>query len=156
MINQQELNLLIEAASTWIEEQEAYILENGTPLNQAIIDNAQNLLPIKDIKNVRVMVVDKIPLPTNDILRNAMTQFGFIGENSNGIAFGLSCRYGIFLNTSSRDNTKILIHELTHTMQYERAGGIRPFLQQYIQECIEPGYPLGSLEQEAINVCNKV
>ena len=156
MINQQELNLLIEAASTWIEEQEAYILENGTPLSQAIIDDYNNLLPIKGIEKIRVMVVDKIQLPTNDILRKAMTQFGFIGGNSNGTAFGLSCRYGIFLNTYSQDNTKILIHELTHTMQYERVGGIRPFLRQYIQECIEPGYPLGSLEQEAINVCNKV
>ena len=30
-----------------------------------------------------------------------------------------------------------------------RLGGFHGFLQPYLEECINPGYPLGDLEQEA-------
>jgi hypothetical protein len=40
-------------------------------------------------------------------------------------------------------------HELAHVVQYERFGGIAPFLRAYFRECLDPGYPLGPLEQEA-------
>jgi hypothetical protein len=42
-----------------------------------------------------------------------------------------------------------VIHELAHVAQYERLGGFREFLKQYLEECINPGYPLGDLELEA-------
>lgn len=44
---------------------------------------------------------------------------------------------------------RLLIHELAHVVQYERLGGFHAFLGAYLQECINPGYPLGPLEQEA-------
>jgi len=44
---------------------------------------------------------------------------------------------------------RLLVHELAHVAQYERFGGFRRFLFQYLQECINPGYPLGDLELEA-------
>jgi hypothetical protein len=38
-------------------------------------------------------------------------------------------------------------------LQYERLGGIRPFLKLYLYEClVTPGYPFGPLEQEAIQI----
>ena len=44
---------------------------------------------------------------------------------------------------------QLLAHELAHVAQYERLGGFREFLKQYLEECINPGYPLGDLELEA-------
>ena len=35
---------------------------------------------------------------------------------------------------------------------YERFGGFRPFLDQYLHECITIGYPGAPLEQEAKRV----
>jgi hypothetical protein len=35
-------------------------------------------------------------------------------------------------------------------MQYERFGGVLPFLRQYLTECLTVGYPEAPLEQEAI------
>jgi hypothetical protein len=151
MITELELNFLLPMASSWVEEQESYILKNGVPLNQTIFYESQKL-GIKGIKNVRILVVDEIPLPTNDILKNATTRLGFIGKDTIGIAF----RYGIYVKKFHQNDEKLLIHELTHTMQYERAGGVSPFLRQYVQECIEFGYPNGFLEQEAINFANKI
>ena len=47
------------------------------------------------------------------------------------------------------EDRRLLVHELAHVAQYERFGGFRRFLFQYLQECINPGYPLGDLELEA-------
>jgi len=47
----------------------------------------------------------------------------------------------------------LVVHELAHTWQYERLGGLRPFLKQYLYEClVAPGYPFGHLEQEAKSI----
>lgn len=48
------------------------------------------------------------------------------------------------------------MHECVHVAQYERFHGIRPFLNDYLRECIDPGYPLGRLEQEAILVSRDI
>ncbi|HEX4665027.1 MAG TPA: hypothetical protein VH207_00400 [Chthoniobacterales bacterium] len=44
----------------------------------------------------------------------------------------------------------LVAHELAHTAQYERLGGIAPFLKQYLFECLTIGYPAAPMEQEAI------
>ena len=46
----------------------------------------------------------------------------------------------------------LIAHELVHVMQYERFGGILPFLRQYLSECLTIGYPEALLEQEAITL----
>jgi len=50
----------------------------------------------------------------------------------------------------------LLVHELAHVAQYERFGGFRPFLEQYLHECITIGYPAAPLEQEAKRVENEL
>jgi len=58
-------------------------------------------------------------------------------------------RYGIFIRSDCWGERRLVVHELVHTWQYERLGGFRPFLQQYLHECITIGYPAAPLEQEA-------
>ncbi|MEP6956338.1 MAG: hypothetical protein ABI883_05885, partial [Chthoniobacterales bacterium] len=60
--------------------------------------------------------------------------------------------YGIYLRADHSGNRALLMHELVHTVQYERLGGVRPFLAQYLRECLTVGYPLGDLETEAARV----
>jgi hypothetical protein len=69
---------------------------------------------------------------------------------------GLTLGYGIYLRLDCRDNRLIIVHECVHIGQYERLGGIRPFLDIYLRECIDPGYPFGALEQEAILVSREI
>lgn len=61
----------------------------------------------------------------------------------------MTLRYGIFIHTDHWGDSRLLVHELAHVAQYERLGGFHGFLFQYLQECINPGYPYGSLELEA-------
>ena len=151
MIPEKHLQELFPLASLWIEEQEAYILKNGSPLNPIVLKDAQ-LLGITLINKVRVLPIEDIPLPANELLRRAITELGFIGKDTIGISF----RYGIFVKTFHQNDNRLLFHELTHTMQYERVGGILPFLTQYVKECIEFGYPNGPLEQEAIKLTDMI
>ena len=68
-------------------------------------------------------------------------------ERTNGICY----RYGIFINKNATNKNLILIHELIHTLQYEKFRSVEKFLYQYIKECIELGYESSPLELEAIN-----
>jgi hypothetical protein len=61
----------------------------------------------------------------------------------------MTLRYGIFIQAQHWGERRLLLHELAHVAQYERFGGFRGFLYQYLRECINPGYPLGDLELEA-------
>ena len=50
-----------------------------------------------------------------------------------------------------------MAHELVHTTQYERLGGIEAFLRPYLLECLSaPGYPHGPMEQEAITTAARL
>ena len=54
---------------------------------------------------------------------------------------GLTLRYGIFIRADCRGHRALVVHELGHTLQYERLGGFDAFLRQYLSECITIGYP---------------
>jgi hypothetical protein len=91
-----------------------------------------------------LLAVDIIP-PTNRLLRAVGAKLGFVSSQT----IGMSLRYGIFIRRDHWGDRRLLVHELAHVAQYERFGGFRRFLFQYLQECINPGYPLGDLELEA-------
>jgi hypothetical protein len=59
-------------------------------------------------------------------------------------------RYGIFVRSDCWGERALVAHELAHTAQYERLGGIRPFLRKYLQGCLTIGYPGAPLKQKAI------
>ncbi len=63
---------------------------------------------------------------------------------------GLTLRYGIFVRSDCWGDRNLVAHELAHTAQYERLGGIEAFLRQYLFECLTIGYPEAPMEQEAI------
>ncbi len=135
----------------WAKEQEQLILKNGVPLTVDQKIDA-HLIGVKDIERVRLLKVDRIPSPRNRQLIQAMKSTGLVATNTIGITF----RYGICIQSKFWDNRKLVIHELTHTMQYERCNGIQEFLKQYLMECLTIGYPHGPLEQEAKNNETKI
>ncbi len=139
-----EYEALFPLACKWVEEQESLILKEGVPLNENQKIDAY-LIGIKDIEKIRILKVDKIPSPVNLQLKEAMKAVGLSSTNTIGTAY----RYGIYIRSSHWENKGLLIHELTHTMQYERFGSVSLFLKEYLLECITLGYPNGPLEQEA-------
>ena len=127
----------------WAARHESTILRRGVSLSGVQADKARQIGVVHPDK-VRLLAVDVIP-PTNRLLRTVGAKLGFVSSQT----IGMTLRYGIFIQTVHWGDRRLLVHELAHVAQYERFGGFRKFLFEYLQECINPGYPLGDLELEA-------
>lgn len=152
-ITSEQFKELLPLAAAWAQEQESLILRNGEPLTDELMDYAREL-KITRPEKVRLLSVDSIPTPSNPLLREAAEITQLLGPQT----IGLSLRYGIFIRSDCPNEMRpeIIVHELVHTSQYEKLGGILPFLQQYLLECITIGYLNSPLEEEAVMTAEKL
>jgi hypothetical protein len=127
-----------------VAEMERAILESGQPLLPQNRKDAETI-GVQQSKDVRILVLDGIPLPNDPGLRQLAAETELITDRTAGMTFG----HGIVLKKGSIDR-RLIAHELVHVMQYERFGGIKAFLKEYVKEvAFPPGYPNGPLEREA-------
>jgi len=136
---------LLPLAAKWAAAVEKRILREGVPLSEQGLADARSL-GVCEPERVRLLALDSVPTPTDLTLRTAVAAIQFLTPATRGLAL----RYGIFVRSDCWGERRLIAHELVHTAQYERLGGIRPFLRQYLTECLTVGYPAGSMEQEAI------
>ena len=135
--------MLLPIACRWAEKHEAVILRDGVALMASQVADARQI-GVAHPERVRLRVVEKVP-PLHPLLRKVAEATGLISP----LIGGMTLRYGIFIKSESWGDRRMIIHELAHTLQYERFGGFRPFLEKYLYECMTLGYPFGPLEQEA-------
>ena len=122
---------ILPLAIWWVKRGEQQALKNGRGLTKTEKAHAQSI-EISDSERIRVLEVDSIfPFERGNFTR------------------GVCYRYGILVRRGCRE-PELVAHELVHTLQYERLGGIKPFLRAYLLECFIDKYPNGDLEQEAI------
>ncbi len=129
------------ATARWAADQERHILAKGQPLAREALSFALEL-EISDPEDIRVLEVKSIPLPAPRPLVKLAARWGLPAFEPAGMALGR----GIYL--LDRDS-RILRHELVHVAQYQRLGGIEPFMRQYLTECLLHGYFDAPLEVEA-------
>ena len=148
-ITPQEFEQLFPLACEWAEEQQRDILSRGVSLSPAQTADAMTVtIGVAHPERVRLLSVEAIPAPTHPLLVEAARLTGLISSDTGGMTLG----YGIFIRQHKWGARWLVAHELKHVEQHERLGGLRQFLQPYLSECIEFGYPNGPLEQEAIRV----
>lgn len=136
------LPLVLPLAVRWAESQEEDILARGVPLSEQSFFDAIGM-GVNHPQRIRLLKVDAIPVPGSSLLRAAAKITGMLGSAT----VGMSLRYGIFVRNDYWENRHLIAHECVHTAQYERFGGIKPFLKQYLHECLADGYPDSALEQ---------
>jgi hypothetical protein len=107
---------------------------------------------LRQPERVRLLALARVPMPDNLTLKAAAEAIQFLTPATRG----LTLRYGIFIRQDCWSDRRLVAHELVHTAQYERLGGIEPFLRQYLLECLQVGYPAAPLEQEAIAVASRL
>ncbi len=129
------------ATARWAADQERHILAEGQPLNHEALAFALEL-EITEPESIRVLEVKSVPLPAPRPLVKLATRWGIPVFEPAGMALGR----GIYLLDG---HSRILRHELVHVAQYERLGGIEPFMRQYLTECLVHGYLDSPLEVEA-------
>lgn len=145
MMDQENFDRLAPRAFRWAKEQEDFILEHGVPLAPRQIADAIRC-GVDNCARVRVLLVDRIPLPDDAELADAARRSHIITEASRGITVG----HGIIIRADSWQNRELFLHLLVHVAQCERSGGLEPYLAQYLGDrrtCSD--FSLGAFEDEA-------
>jgi hypothetical protein len=145
------LPTLLPVAYAFAEEQEAHILKHGESLTEFGLADARRA-GVKSPERVRILKVDFLPRPENEDAMFVAGRIGLYQPHSTALTFG----YAICLRRDFGNDRQLLVHELVHVAQYERLGGVRPFLNVFLRECIEPGHPFGRLQNEAMHVSKDI
>jgi hypothetical protein len=142
---------LLPLAAEWAAEQEERVLREGVPLSEQEIADAK-ALGVREPQRVRLLQVDAIPAPAHPMLRAAYNAINFLTVTPRA----LTLQYGIYVRSDCWRDRFLIAHELAHTAQYQRFGGILPFLRGYLFQCATIGYREAPLEQEATDAAQRV
>jgi hypothetical protein len=145
------LEELLPLAVQWAAEQERRVLCEGVRLSQEEMADAK-AIGVRNPERVRLLRVESVPVPANPILRAAAASINFLTSTPSGLAL----EYGIFIRADRWRDRELIAHELVHTAQYQRLGGILPFMQTYIYQCVTVGYHNAPLEMEAAATAARV
>ena len=152
MIDQKEFERLAPLAIQWAKCQERYILEHGAPLTAAQAEDAR-VVGVNEPERVRVLVVDRIPLPDDAELAAAARGAQIITDASRGVAIG----HGIIIRADSWRDREILVHQLVHVAQCERSGDLEKFVIEYLLDRRgSRDFSFGSLEDEARSMAREM
>jgi hypothetical protein len=138
------LPTLLPRAIAWAEVQQQHILTLGLPLSSQGIALARSV-GVQKPENIRVHVVDTLPLPEDPMLKDVALQTGLLGPGMVGLTLG----YGIFLCKGYDANPQLISHECRHVHQYEVLGSIQEFLPVYLAQIAQFGYQNAPLEVDA-------
>jgi hypothetical protein len=144
-ISPEEFETLLPLAVEWARVQERRILGSGSKLTAAQAADAQ-AMGVEHPERVRIMPVVAISRPEHPILKPAAEAAHLINPFTRGLTLG----YGIYIRADEVSDRFLLAHEFVHVGQYERMGGLEPFLRQYLYECLTIGYYSAPLETEAV------
>jgi hypothetical protein len=142
-----QFDALLPLAAAWATEQERAILRDGVSLSAEEIADAC-AIGVKEPDRVGLLRIEVIPRPLQPQLKAACNAIDFLTPATRGLTLG----HGIFIRSDCWRDRSLIVHELAHVAQYERLGGILPFLRRYLFECLTVGYSASPLELEAIAV----
>jgi hypothetical protein len=142
-----QFEMLLALAAAWATEEEQKILRDGVSLSEKEIGDAR-AIGVQSPDRVRLLQVETIPRPSQPQLKAACDAIDFLTPATRGLTLG----HGIFIRSDCWRDRLLIVHELAHIAQYERLGGILPFLRRYLFECLTVGYSASPLELEAIAV----
>jgi hypothetical protein len=152
MIDQETFEHLLPLAYEWARQQEQFILATGASLGPQHVADARRV-GVQDCDRVRVLVVDRIPLPKDKKLADAARHAQIITDASQGVALG----HGIVIRADCWGDRELLVHQLVHVAQCERNGGLKQWVEQYLRDrrnCAK--FTLGSLEEEARGIAREL
>jgi len=142
---------LLPLATQWATDEQNRILREGVPLSMRELADALKV-GVQDPERVRLLQVEIIPSPTHPVLQAAYQVANFVPTAPRG----LTLHHGIFIRADYWRDRALIVHELVHTAQFERLGGIQPFLRQYLMECATVGYHKSPLENEAVETAARL
>jgi hypothetical protein len=152
MIDQKNFENLLPFAYQWAKAQEEFVLAHGSPLDPQQMADAR-LAGVRDPECIRVLVVDRIPLPESAELAEATGRARIITEDTRCAGFG----HAVIIRADSWGDRELLLHNLVHIAQCERSGGLEQWIREYLsdrQTCAD--FTIGSFEQEARGIAHEI
>jgi hypothetical protein len=152
VVNQQTFEHLLPLAYRWAKAQEEFVLARGNPLGARLARDAK-LVGVQDCDRVRVLVVDRIPLPENPELAKASKRIGIITKDTRCAGFG----HALIIRVDAWNDRELILHNLVHIAQCERCGGLEQWVRQYLGDRTNcPNFTVGSLEEEARRIAHEI
>jgi hypothetical protein len=151
-MDEQTFESVLSIGCQWSQEQEHLILTQGVSLGAEHLADAVRA-GVQDPSRVRVLVVDRIPLPENEQLAEAARRSQILTTASRACTFG----YGIIIRADSWNNRELFLHQLVHVAQYERTHDLAACIREYIRDrttCAK--FTTGSLEDEARRIAREI
>lgn len=145
MIDQQTFERLLPAAYEWVKGQEEFVLARGVPLTSRQCEDARRA-GVQDCSRVKVLVVDRIPLPDEPELAETAQRIGIITEDTRCVGFG----HALIIHVNAWADRELIVHNLVHIAQCERSGGLEPWIRKYLgNRTTCQNFTIGTLEDEA-------
>ena len=138
------LKSAIPAALAWAMNVNANVLSSGRPLSAWQAADAIEV-GVKKPEAVRILRVQSLPEPDCTDLRRIAAQCGLDLGKSAGMALG----YAVLICHSALGERRVLRHELRHVAQFEVAGGLNLFLDEYLTQVGHYGYRDAPFEIDA-------
>ena len=152
MVNQETFESLLPLAYHWAKAQEDFVLARGNPLSPRH-KRAADLAGVQDCAAVRVLVVDRIPLPEDPELAEAAKRLGILTEDTRCMGFG----HALIIRVDDWNDRELILHNLVHIAQCERSGGLEQWVRQYLRDRANcPNFTIGSLEEEARRTAREI
>jgi hypothetical protein len=152
VVDQEIFEHLLPLAYQWAKVQEEFVLARGVPLGPRHIADAGQA-GVGEISRIRVLVVDRIPLPEDEELALGARRMGIITEDTRCIGFG----YALIIRADAWNDRELILHNLVHIGQCERAGGLEQWVRHYLTDRAScPNFTIGPLEEEARGLAREI
>ena len=145
MVDPKTFEKLLPIAAQWAKKQEEFVLKHGNPLCSRHLADATSA-GVKDPNRIRVLVVDRIPLPEDPNLAEASKRIGILTDDTRCMGFG----YALIVRVDAWNDRELILHNFVHIAQCERSGGLEQWCREYLGDrtnCAK--FTVGSLEAEA-------
>ena len=152
MIDRETFEQLASLAYEWARAQEEIVLAHGAPLSSRSLADA-HLAGVQDCERIRVLILNRIPLPESGELAEAARRAHIISEDTRCVGFG----HAIMIRAEAWGDRELLVHNFVHVAQCERSGGLKSWVQEYLFDRVTCAtFSLGSLEEEARRLAREI
>ena len=138
------LALAMPATLAWATGLSATVLAQGKPLSAWQAADAVEVGVLRP-EAVRILRVPGLPRPDCPHFCSLATQSGLDLTRSQGMALG----YAVLIRHSALGDRRVLRHELRHVAQFEAAGSLSHFLEEYLAQMVLHGYRDAPFEVDA-------
>jgi len=107
MIDRDTFEHLLPFAYEWAKATEEFTLACGAPLSPRHLAHAR-LAGVRDCSKIRVLVVDRIPMPENRELAEAARHTGIITDDTRCVGFGMLLLFGLIPGATANCSCIIL------------------------------------------------